>query len=331
MSLASLGEFGLIEQIRGSFKTPGGITGIGDDCAVVPQRDGIDTLVSTDMLIEGIHFIREDIRAKDLGWKSAAVNFSDIAAMGGVPTGTYLSIALPKDLEEIWVEEFIEGFREMSAFAASQLPVGSTASGSLRCIPLLGGDTTASPGPICINVTVTGECPHGRARLRSAAQTGDFVCVTGTLGDSAAGLDIILKGLKSCGECTGHLLSRHYHPIPRIRESISISRCEGVHAMMDISDGIASDLGHILEASGKAAVIELENIPLSRELKTYCTQQGLDPLGLATGGGEDYELLFTLCPDADPGIAYTVIGRITDGRGIEWKGSDRSYQGFRHF
>lgn len=343
MSLASLGEFGLIEQIDKSFTVPSGIKGIGDDCAVIPQQTGLDTLVSTDMLIEGIHFIRKDISAKELGWKSAAVNFSDIAAMGGRPTGTFLSFALPGDLEEEWVKDFIEGFRQMSEVVAEQL-LGFPDSSS--CIPLLGGDTTSSPGPVCINVTVTGECPHGSAKLRSGARAGDLICVTGPLGDSAAGLDVILKrqaatsgsGEKSTADGDGglaeeesYLLSRHYHPIPRIREGLVLSSCEGVHAMMDISDGIASDLGHILKASGKAAFIELESIPLSPQMKAYCTVHGLDPYALATGGGEDYELLFTLDPTATPAIPFSVIGRITEGEGIEWKGSGIKYQGFRHF
>ena len=311
MSLKDLGEFGLIDRISAGFKVPEGIVGIGDDCSVLPQKEGHDTLVSADMLVDGTHFLLSDVTPRDLGWKSAAVNFSDIAACGGRATGSFLSIALPQNLSEEWMDEFIAGFREMSLEAGA---------------PLLGGDTT-SADRLCINVTVLGEVPSGRAKLRSAAKPGDLVCVTGPLGDSAAGLKLILEGLPRVGE----LIRRHYRPVPRLREGQALAALEEVHAMMDISDGIASDLGHILEASGKAAVIELENIPLSRELKTYCTQQGLDPLGLATGGGEDYELLFTLCPDADPGIAYTVIGRITDGRGIEWKGSDRSYQGFRHF
>lgn len=334
MSLASLGEFGLIELIKNSFDVPSGIKGIGDDCAVIPQVTGLDTLISTDMLVEGIHFIRSDISAFDLGWKSAAVNFSDIAAMGGRPTGSFLSFALPRELDEAWIMEFIEGFRKMSE-QAGDVPI---ATGSGACVPLLGGDTTASPGIICINVTVTGECRHGSAKLRSAAEVGDLVCVSGPLGDSAAGLQIVLdrQQNKECQdavdkEIESYLLNRHYHPLPRVSEALSLSGNEGVHAMMDISDGLASDLMHILKASGKGAVIDLPSIPLSSQMSGYCSIRGLDRYALAAGGGEDYELLFTMEPSCRPSVPCHVIGRICEGNAIEWKGGSRDYKGFRHF
>lgn len=317
MGIGDVGEFGLIGMISGQFKAPEGVTGIGDDCAVIPQRDGSDTLVSTDMLIEGTHFILDDIGPRDLGWKSAAVNLSDIAAMGGRPTGTFLSMALPKGTSTEWVSGFIEGYRDISDRFG---------------VPLLGGDTTASPDRVCVNVTVIGECPHGQARTRSGAMAGDLVCVTGTLGDSAAGLRLILDGRRGI-PCAGYLMDRHHAPLPRIDEGIALAASDGVHAMMDISDGIGSDIRHILSASGCGAAVDLSLIPMSDQLRECCGITGWDAAEIAVTGGEDYELLFTVSPRQEPflTVAHTVIGKITSEPGLVWKGSDRDLCGFRHF
>lgn len=316
MGIGELGEFGLIEEIRSVFSktVPEGIYGIGDDCAVIPQKTGLDTLVSTDMLMEGTHFLIEDAKAFELGWKSAAVNLSDLAAMGAKPVGSFLSFALPKELETSWIREFMDGFGEISR----------------RCdCPLLGGDTTSSPDRLCINVTVLGNAPHGKAKLRSTAKIGDKICVTGTLGDSAAGLQLILKG----EERNEYLLKRHYLPTPRVQEGMYLLETEGVHAMMDISDGIASDLRHILHESGVGAEIDLSRLPLSKELRDICARRGWDANKLAVSGGEDYELLFTVAPEKESRIEvpHTVIGSIVEGSEIKWKGSDKDYMGFRHF
>ncbi len=336
------GEFELIRRIAERFRAPEGVTGIGDDCAVIPQMSGKDTLVSTDMLMEGSHFLLSGtgkgraISARELGWKSAAVNLSDIAAMGGRPTGVFLSLALPPKITDGWMEEFMVGFKEICDRFG---------------VVLLGGDTTASPDRLCINVTVLGECPSGAARTRAAARGGDLICVTGTLGDSAAGLRLIASdqtegreggfdGQKDVAEqrnCTTgreeerYLIDRHYMPMPRVEEGLALSGCEGVHAMMDVSDGIASDLQHILRASqssdvdqqndgaglqpastgtGLSAEIDLNALPLSDELLRVCEREGWDAAELAVEGGEDYELLFTMAPGTEPPIPCTVIGRI---------------------
>ena len=315
--LSDLGEFGLIGRIRDLFPAPEGVTGIGDDCAVLPQRSGRDTLVSTDMLVEGTHFLRADIPPYRLGWKSAAVNVSDIAGMGGRPTATFLSVALPADLDADWMGEFLRGYADLSGrFGAA----------------LLGGDTTASPDRICINVAVLGECPSGTARLRSAARPGDCVCVTGPLGDSAAGLKAILDGVERDADVQA-LIDRHYLPLPRVEEGLQLAATPGVHAMMDISDGIGSDLGHILEASGCGARIDVAALPLSPALRRVCARLGWDAPTLAIGGGEDYELLFTCTPEAEKAlpVPHTVIGTTTAGTGLEWLGTGRSFHGYDHF
>ena len=316
MDVKELGEFGLIERIKAvAGSAPEGVLGIGDDCAVLPQAGGMETLVSTDMLVEGTHFLRADIPARLLGWKSAAVNFSDIAAMGGRPKGSFLSLALPDGLESSWMDEFVAGYKECSDFCEA---------------PLLGGDTTSSQAGICINVTVVGECERGRARLRSAAVAGDLICVTGPLGDSGGGLKVVLQK-KARTAAAGALVARHYRPEPRIREGLALAATPGVHAMMDISDGIASDLRHILKASGVGAEVRTADIPLSANLLQVCALYGWDATELALSGGEDYELLFTMAPGTKPSIPFHVIGRITDGQNLVWQGSDRDYIGYRHF
>lgn len=311
------GEFEFIEGIRTMFPSPEGVRGIGDDCAVIPQVQGQDTLVSTDMLVEGSHFLMEDISPYQLGWKSAASNFSDIAAMGGEPVGSFLAVALPKNLPEVWLDEFLKGYRDIS---------------NEYSFPLLGGDTTSSPDRLCICVTVLGKAPEGRSVTRSGAQAGDLVCVTGTLGDSAAGLQAILKQVSRTEEVP-YLIDRHYLPTPRVGEGRILAADMGVHSMMDISDGVGSDLRHILEESRVGAEIDIRNIPLSCQLRTFCQRHGLDPVELALCGGEDYELLFTVAPEAEPSleVEHTVIGRIVEGCSVRWTGSDKDYMGFRHF
>ena len=320
MKMQQLGEFGLIDRIRKMTSVPDpSWVGIGDDCAVIPlspETGGApasDLLVSTDMLVEGTHFLMEDISPRQLGWKSAAVNISDIAAMGGKPIATFLSLALPKTLPEQWMQDFMEGYNGISEkFGAA----------------LLGGDTTCSPDRICINVAVLGTCPRGKARLRSAARPGDLVCVTGTLGDSAAGLRLILGGQKGAAP---RLMDRHYTPTPRVEEGLALSCLPGVHAMMDISDGVGSDLRHILDESGVGARIDTGKLPISKELQALCSEKGWDPKELALSGGEDYELLFTMDPQETPDIPYTVIGEITANPTVTWEGGSRDYMGYKHF
>ncbi len=317
MDLKELGEFGLIERIKEALggPMPDGVLGIGDDCAVLPQADGMETLVSTDMLLEGTHFLRGDIPARLLGWKSAAVNFSDIAAMGGRPVGSFLSLGLPAGLDSDWMDAFLAGYKECSQYCGA---------------PLLGGDTTTSQDGIAINVTVIGQCQRGRSRKRSSAVPGDLICVTGPLGDSAAGLQAILQGVRGSEDAKA-LVERHYRPVPRVSEGQALAATPGVHAMMDISDGVASDLRHILKASGVGAAVRTQDVPLSAELRRVCAQQGWDATSLALTGGEDYELLFTMAPGTEPPVPYFVIGTITKEKTLVWEGSSQDFIGFRHF
>lgn len=318
--MKSRGEFGFIDYIKSNFQSPEGIMGIGDDCAVMPAGDG-ELLFSTDLLMEGVHFLRSESSPEDVGWKAAAVNLSDIAAMGGTPVATFLSIALPKDAQGEWAERFIEGYTRISR---------------QYDVPLLGGDTTSSLSHIAINVGVLGRCPSGKRLMRSGAKIGETIYVTGPLGDSAGGLQAILKGISRTEE-VNTLILRHKRPVPRIDAGRILMETGKVGAMMDISDGIASDLRHILNASGIGAVIALDSLPCSTELNTVCSEQGWDRFELATSGGEDFELLFT-GPEglkSELGIEVYPIGRTVPGNDIIWtiggKAVDFDFEGYKHF
>ena len=251
--MKSRGEFGFIDYIKTNFPAPEDVTGIGDDCAVMPSGAG-ELLFSTDLLMEGVHFLRDESSAEDIGWKAAAVNLSDIAAMGGTPVATFLSIALPKDAQGDWAERFIEGYAQISR---------------LYDVPLLGGDTTSSLRDIAVNVGILGRCPSGKRAMRSGAKPGETIYVTGHLGDSAGGLQAILKGIDR-NDMVQTLIARHKRPVPRVNEGRALMDSGKVGAMMDISDGIASDLRHIMKASGVGAVVRLDRLPCSRQLLDVC-------------------------------------------------------------
>lgn len=328
------GEFEFIDHIRqlecSAAACSPEVVGIGDDCAVIPQHSGFRTIVSTDMLVEGSHFLRERISAYQLGWKSAAVNFSDIAAMGGLPEASFLSLALPSDLSDGWMEDFMRGYSDISARYG---------------FPLLGGDTTSAKDGISICVTVLGRKAEGENDLlRSGAQPGDLICVSGLLGDSALGLDSILN---SRSDVPASLLKAHLEPCPEMEFGRVAATTKGVHSMMDISDGVASDLRHILDASVCSAEIDCESIPISDDALAYCRTHGLCALRAALCGGEDYKLLFTASPDALEAASGSVklggnecfvIGKILEKQPVQIKWlnlpseiDENSLIGFRHF
>ncbi len=332
MKLKEIGEFGFIDRFSPSFKEllTKNLTGIGDDCAILPMNDQEDLLVTTDLLMEDVHFLRSAITPGQLGYKSVAVNLSDIASMGGTPIGTFLSIAIPPDMDVEYLDELMDGYHAIS---------------QKYNVPLLGGDTTKSVKHLAINVGVLGKIEKGKARLRSMAQAGDAICVTGPLGDSAGGLQVVLNDLVQAGDYS-YLVGRHHLPEPRLPEGEFLATFGGVNAMMDISDGIASDLKHILKASGKLARVNLDQLPVSDELKRVCQGQGWMVDELASGGGEDYELLFTIAADrvealqeaftSQFGKSFTVIGQIKEGDPqIQWSRNGSTVEfskgGFNHF
>ncbi len=332
MKLTEIGEFGLIGRIAemfGDLSKPG-YMGIGDDCAIIPYTEKEDMVITTDLLIEDIHFLKDRIPPEHLGYKSLAVNLSDIAAMGAEAVGSFLSIGIPVDTNVEYIDAFMKGYHRLS---------------EKYKVPLLGGDTTKSKKQIVINVAVIGKCSKGNVRLRSAAQTNDIVCVTGFLGDSAGGLEIILKNLAVSEEYL-KLINSHHLPEPHLKEGQWLASHPGVHAMMDVSDGISSDLKHIIKASGKSAVVYLNKLPVSDTLQKAAAVHGWNTDMIASSGGEDYVLLCTIderCFDKINAAFYDTfgrylfaIGKIIDGESkIIWEKDGRqvlfSQHGFDHF
>jgi thiamine-monophosphate kinase len=318
MKLSRIGEFGAIDKIASwaakgagqnkAGKTAGGSgdflkTGIGDDAAVFKVKAGHECLVSTDLLIEGIHFDLSYTEPKDLGYKALAANLSDIAAMGGEPLLYFVSIAAPGEMD----------FRDFRRIFAGM----EEAAGGAR---LAGGDTCNTPGPLFISVCVIGQVEKGRAVKRSGAKPGDGIWVTGTLGDSAAGLEI-LKGAGGYPSAEKYLISRHLRPEARVEAGRLLSKSGIASSMIDISDGLSSDLRHITEANGAGAVIFEEKLPISKELAAYAGRERAVRLGLS--GGEDYELLFTVRGSEEErrlsrlgdraGVTFTKIGEVLKG------------------
>lgn len=318
--MSTKGEFGLIDFIRGHFPVPANVTGIGDDCAILPPSSE-ELLFSTDLLMEGVHFLRNESSPEDVGWKAAAVNFSDIAAMGGTPVATFLSIAIPKDAQGEWAERFIQGYAEIS---------------HLYGVPLLGGDTTSSLRDIAVNVGVMGRCEPGKALTRDQARVGDTVYVTGPLGDSAAGLQAILNKIPRT-QAVEQLIRRHKRPIPQVEAGKALLQTGSVHAMMDVSDGIASDLRHILKASGVGAVVAFDRLPCSEEMATVCKEQGWNRYELAVSGGEDFELLFTGSDGLEKQLDFPIypIGTVVAGKDLIWtidnEPVEADFTGYKHF
>ena len=331
MKLQDLGEFNLIERIRPRFAhTTKDTLGIGDDCAVISLSEDRVQLVTTDMLIENIHFLRDRISPEDLGHKSFAVNLSDIAAMGGTPTGAFLSLALPGDIEVDWCDAFFDGIHALAT--------------EYNC-PLLGGDTTKTKQNIAINFTVLGEMDTAHVKYRSDAQVGDIIAVTGTLGDSAGGLRLILENRSSQSAHQAALLQAHNRPTPHLKAGVWLAKHPAVHSMMDVSDGIDSDIQHIMKASKVGATIDLDHIPLSEALVHVGAQNQWPVEELAMTGGEDYVLICTIEADAFPELADAFkkkfqhplypIGQCTDIHQLNYERAGIAHnlqsKGFDHF
>ncbi len=335
VKVSDLGEFGFIAWFSPAFlrKLPRGVVGIGDDCAVIPWRGRKKLVVTTDMLVEGVHFLKEKISAEDLGYKSLAVNLSDIAAMGAQPLYSFLSVAIPPETEISWLDKFFRGWRKLSRDTR---------------VLLLGGDTTGSREKIVISVAVLGMADEKNIRYRSAARPGDIIAVTGTLGDSEGGLRLILSAETSAelSKSEKFLLRRHCRPRPHLEEGQFLATRPEVRAMMDVSDGIDSDLRRIMERSGCGAEVYLEKLPVSPALKN-CAQKYRWPLEeIAAAGGEDYCLLVTVDPKKFIQLAanfrgrfgreLAAIGRITPEKGrLTYLKEGKPYalrkSGFDHF
>jgi thiamine-monophosphate kinase len=280
MTLGDLGEFGFIHRFAPLFypNIPG-VEGIGDDCAVIPFHDHLSYLATTDLLIENTHFIKTLISPHDLGYKSLAVNLSDIAAMGGKPQYAFLSLGLPIDTPITWSDEFFSGLKQLANETG---------------VFLLGGDTTRS-NQVVINIFLLGMMETYLIKRRSQAIPGDIICCTGYLGDSGGGLKILLEGLE-LNDHSRSLIQAHIHPYPYLEEGAWLAAQPGVHAMIDISDGLASDIQRVMEASHCGAHLEVERLPLSVQLQHASQLFGWSAENLALTAGEDYCLLTTIDP-----------------------------------
>jgi len=310
----AISEFGLIQRY---FTVPELVNsvnrlGVGDDCALMSIPDGYELALTVDTMVEGVHFFA-GADPEQLGRKLLAVNLSDLAAMGASPVSVTLALTIPA-IDENWLKSFSTGFLDLVKSYS---------------LDLIGGDTTR--GPLTLSVQAMGIVPKGQALRRSKAKKGDLIFVTGQgLGDSGLGLKIE-QGYQ--GECSDAVLQKFHNPEPRVNEGLKIR--EYASSCIDLSDGIASDLSHVLEQSGVGAVLEWDKIPLSKDVADYIdvTDDWLLPLS----AGEDYELCFTVAADkvASINIECTQIGVIESHAGLRLQRlgvtKELGVKGFEHF
>ena len=311
--------------------------GIGDDAAVIQNRPGVDTVVTTDLLVEGIDFHREATPPRLLGQKALAVSLSDIAAMGARPKWALLSIGLPSDVwDSGFLDQFYEGFFSLANHYG---------------VTLAGGDISRTLERIVVDSIVLGEARRGLAVSRAGARAGDLIFVTGALGGAAAGLRLVESGARLHSQDThaaeadsvDALLLRQLCPEPRVGWGTILGEERLATAMIDISDGLSSDLGHLCRESGVGALIESSHLPLDPHVIDLCGRRALDPLLLALHGGEDFELLFTVrpqdlsrLPNRVDGVPATQVGKITNDQGrVRISEGDHVWDlepaGFEHF
>lgn len=319
-----MGEFELIERFfaqAGAMRSDT-LLSVGDDGAVVQLRDGYDLVVTTDTMVSGTHFFA-DVDPGALGHKLVTVNVSDLAAMGAEPAWLSLAMTLP-EVNEAWLTAFAAGLSDTAEYYNCQL---------------IGGDTTR--GPLSLTITAMGQAPRGKILTRNGAKSGDYIYVTGTLGDAALGLKFCQGQYQVDEQYQAYILQRFHYPTARVAVGQALRNVAS--SAIDLSDGLYSDLQHILKRSGAGAYVDVAKLPLSDALKSSCDTE--TAIALALSGGEDYELLFTVAEDqrgaldvllAPYGVPFCCIGKITGVSGkIELKMAEQSYhynqKGFEHF
>lgn len=293
MRIADIGEFGLIDRVARGLPTPGEgvVVGIGDDAAVLRADEGRYLLTTCDIQVEGVHFLKDKIAPRQLGRKAVAINLSDIASMGGIPRYLTISLSLPGETAVAYVDALYAGIREECAAAG---------------VYVVGGNMAHAP-LIVVDTYLMGEVEAERVLLRSGARVGDRVLVTGSLGDSGAGLALLLNPEASCEEVHRQkVLEAHFTPQARLQEGRAIALSGLATAMIDVSDGTVSDIGHICEMSHVGARLWAESLPISEALRAVAQATGREALELALGGGEDYELLFTAPAEQADELAHLV-------------------------
>jgi thiamine-monophosphate kinase len=313
------------------------LQGIGDDGAVIKQQAGRETVITTDLLVEDIDFRRDSTPAAFLGHKALAVSLSDLAAMGARPRWSLLALGIPQDL---WETEFVDQFYQ-----------GFFALAERYDVRLIGGDVSRTPEKVVIDSIALGECVAERSVYRSGAKPGDLIYVTGSLGAAAAGLRLIERGARIGQEhgeepewkLVQELLMRQLCPEPRVGWGLVLGEERLASGMIDISDGLSSDLNHLCTESNVGALIQANQLPVDAPVADLCGRRALDPLLLALHGGEDFELLFTVHPNNVPqlptkvdGVSLTCIGEITDAAaGVRISEGSRVWeltaQGWQHF
>lgn len=325
MKINEIGEFGLIDILKQNTinNKDNIIKGIGDDTAVFSVENNLLQLATTDMLVEGIHFNREFITAWQLGYKAIAVNFSDIAAMGGTPTNILISLAIPSDIDVDFMVQLYDGMKYLTKkFKAN----------------IIGGDTVASLQGLVINVTVLGTVPLPLVKYRSGAKNGDLVVVTGDLGSSAAGLEILLNKYEQ--EQYEILVKKHLMPFPQLNYGEIIANY--ANSMNDISDGLASEANEISTASEVGIMLRENKMPVLKETKEVAMVFQKDVLDYVLFGGEDYQLVFTITPEKLTKLQgelndLTIVGEVCSSfNGVKLERNDGTIidiksKGYNHF
>ena len=295
MLVGEIGEFALLKRISALLPetAAGVIKGIGDDVAVLDTSGPEYLLATIDIQVEGVHFTRETITPYQLGRRVAAINISDIAAIGGDPRWALVSLAMPGSIEVGYVEELYRGMREQMSLAGASI---------------VGGNLSRMKSIIAVDFTLLGVVAPGRLTLRSTARSGDAVLITGSPGESRAGRELIRRPELVIGSSSRQrLIERHLCPQPRLVEGQLLARSGLVTSMIDVSDGVIGDLFHICRSSGKGAEIEAGSLPVCPAVSEAAAAAGADSLEWVLSGGEDYELLFTSSPDAVPHLRKMLL------------------------
>jgi len=312
-------EFALIAELFAPLATAPGAFGLTDDAAIVPPRAGHDLVVTTDALVEGVHFLAGDPPAS-IAKKALRVNLSDLAAKGAEPAGYLLSLSLPERIDRTWLEGFARGLGEDQ---------------KVFVVPLLGGDTTATPGPLSLTITAMGHVPAGGMIRRSGARPGDGVYVSGTIGDAGGGLAVLRSG-----NGPAELIERYRLPSPRLALGRALRSVAS--AAIDVSDGLIADLAHIADVSRVRIAVDAARIPRSPALRALWGDTA-DAVVRAATAGDDYEIAFTASREEkvmeaakQAGVPVTRIGRVEEGARVALRDAEGreiavARAGFTHF
>lgn len=320
-------EFDFIHNIKNKY----GLTKVGDDCAVLPKDDKTDMVITTDMLVEDVDFRLDWTTPKLLGNRALCVSLSDIAAMGATPKWAMISIGVP---ERIWNCGFLDDFYEGVHLVTSKFAIFGMEG-------IVGGDVSKTPDKLVIDSIIIGEVPKGKALMRSGAKPGDSIYITGEIGGAAAGLRLLREGYRypeKNGPRYDALLLRQLNPFPHIVNGMAVRKYNAASSMIDLSDGLSSDLQHIVEQSGVGARLFADRLPIHRKLKRIFKSTD-DQLEMALNGGEDFELLFTADEkiiSRDKLAGFYLIGEVTANIGIielvrYGKTEILEPKGYRHF